>query len=197
MAEEIREDNTEEIKESESSEAPETKAAESAAEEAPKSKKECKKESKDKCKKQIEALEKELEEQKDRYLRMMAEYDNFRRRAAKERESVYTDAYCDALEAVLPVMDNLELAAKYSDGDAAKIAEGVKMVLNSFGSVFEKLGIEEIEAAPGVAFDPNVHNAVMHVEDDAFGENEIAEVFTKGYKKGEKILRHTMVKVAN
>ncbi len=194
MTEEIRDEQTEEVKETE---IPAEENTEAPAEETAKSKKEEKKSSKDKAKKQIEALENELAEQKDKYLRMMAEYDNFRRRAAKERESVYTDAYCDALEAVLPVMDNLELAARYSGGDAEKIAEGVKMVLNSFGAVFEKLGIEEIEAAPGVAFDPNLHNAVMHVEDESLGENEIAEVFTKGYKKGDKVLRYTMVKVAN
>ena len=194
MSEEIRDAQEEEVKETEISAEENTEAP---AEDAAKPKKEEKKASKDKAKKQIEALENELAEQKDKYLRMMAEYDNFRRRAAKERESVYTDAYCDALEAVLPVMDNLELAARYSGGDAEKIAEGVKMVLNSFGSVFEKLGIEEIEDAPGVAFDPNLHNAVMHIEDESFGENEIAEVFTKGYKKGDKILRYTMVKVAN
>lgn len=194
MTEEIRDEQTEEVKETE---IPAEENTEAPAEETAKSKKEEKKSSKDKAKKQIEALENELAEQKDKYLRMMAEYDNFRRRAAKERESVYTDAYCDALEAVLPVMDNLELAARYSGGDAEKISEGVKMVLNSFGAVFEKLGIEEIEAAPGVAFDPNLHNAVMHVEDESFGESEIAEVFTKGYKKGDKVLRYTMVKVAN
>lgn len=194
MSEEIRDTQEEEVKETET---PAEDNTDAPAEEPEKCKKEEKKASKDKAKKQIEALENELAEQKDKYLRMMAEYDNFRRRAAKERESVYTDAYCDALEAVLPVMDNLELAARYSGGDAEKIAEGVKMVLNSFGAVFEKLGIEEIEAAPGVAFDPNLHNAVMHIEDEAFGENEIAEVFTKGYRKGDKILRYTMVKVAN
>ena len=194
MSEEIRDAQEEEVKETE---APAEENTEAPAEEPEKSKKEEKKSAKDKAKKQIEALENELAEQKDKYLRMMAEYDNFRRRAAKEREGVYTDAYCDALEAVLPVMDNLELAARYSGGDAEKIAEGVKMVLNSFGAVFEKLGIEEIEAAPGVAFDPNLHNAVMHIEDESFGENEIAEVFTKGYRKGDKILRYTMVKVAN
>jgi len=194
MSEEIRDAQEEEVKETEISAEENTEAP---AEDAAKPKKEEKKASKDKAKKQIEALENELAEQKDKYLRMMAEYDNFRRRAAKERESVYTDAYCDALEAVLPVMDNLELAARYSGGDAEKISEGVKMVLNSFGAVFEKLGIEEIEAAPGVAFDPNLHNAVMHVEDESFGESEIAEVFTKGYKKGDKVLRYTMVKVAN
>lgn len=194
MSEEIRDAQEEEVKETE---IPVEEDTEAPAEEPEKSKKEEKKSAKDKAKKQIEALENELAEQKDKYLRMMAEYDNFRRRAAKEREGVYTDAYCDALEAVLPVMDNLELAARYSGGDAEKIAEGVKMVLNSFGAVFEKLGIEEIEAAPGVAFDPNLHNAVMHIEDESFGENEIAEVFTKGYKKGDKILRYTMVKVAN
>ena len=193
MNEEKREEFMETLNELEN----DTPVAEEPSEEVPKAKKESKKESKDKYKKQIETLEAELAEQKDKYLRMMAEYDNFRRRAAKEREGVYTDAYCDALEAVLPVMDNLELAARYSGGDAEKTAEGVKLVLSSFAAAFEKLGIEEIEAGPGVAFDPNLHNAVMHTEDENLPENTISNVLMKGYKLGDKIIRAAMVAVAN
>lgn len=147
--------------------------------------------------KQAEKLEAELAEQKDKYLRMMAEYDNFRRRAAKERDSAYSDAYCDALEAVLPVIDNLERAAGYAGSDPSKVSEGVKMTLDSFSAALSKLGFEEIPAEPGTKFDPELHNAVMHSEDENFGENEITDVFAKGYKKGSRVLRHTMVKVAN
>lgn len=151
----------------------------------------------EKATKEIEKLEAELAEQKDKYLRMMAEYDNFRRRAAKEREAAYTDAYCDALEAVLPVIDNLERAATYGGSDAEKVTEGVKMTLDAFSAALAKLGVEEIPAEEGTQFDPQFHNAVMHTEDENFGENEITDVFAKGYKRGDRVLRHTMVKVAN
>lgn len=143
-------------------------------------------------KEKLSAAEGEIAEQKDKYLRLLAEYDNFRRRSQKEKEGIYTDAYGEALKALLPVADNLELAVRYSEGD--KVVEGVKMVLNQLHDALSKMGIEEIETK---TFDPNVHNAVMHVEDDAFGEGEIVEVFQKGYRKGDKIIRYAMVKVAN
>lgn len=143
-------------------------------------------------KEKLAAAETELAEQKDKYLRLLAEYDNFRRRSQKEKESIYSDAYGEALKALLPVADNLELAARYDQGD--KVMEGVKMVLNQLHDALTKMGIEEIETE---TFDPNVHNAVMHVEDDAYGEGAVVEVFQKGYRKGDKIIRHAMVKVAN
>ncbi len=143
-------------------------------------------------KEKLSAAEGEIAEQKDKYLRLLAEYDNFRRRSQKEKESIYSDAYGEALKALLPVADNLELAVRYSEGD--KVVEGVKMVLNQLHDALSKMGIEEIETK---TFDPNVHNAVMHVEDDAYGEGEIVEVFQKGYRKGDKIIRYAMVKVAN
>lgn len=143
-------------------------------------------------KEKLAAAETELAEQKDKYLRLLAEYDNFRRRSQKEKEGIYSDAYGEALKALLPVADNLELAVRYDQGD--KVVEGVKMVLNQLHDALTKMGIEEIET---VTFDPNVHNAVMHVEDDACGEGEIVEVFQKGYRKGDKIIRYAMVKVAN
>lgn len=147
--------------------------------------------------KELEELGKELEEQKDKYLRMMAEYDNFRRRSAKERDAAYTDAYCGALEAVLPVIDNLERAASYEGSDPAKVTEGVKMTLDAFKAALERLGVEEIPAEPGGQFDPNLHNAVMHADDEERGENEITDVFAKGYRRGDRVLRHSVVKVAN
>ena len=151
----------------------------------------------EKQKKENERLEAELAEQKDKYLRMMAEYDNFRRRSVKERESAYTDAYGDALAAVLPVIDNLERAAAFGDSDPSKVADGVKLTLDAFNAALERLGVEEIPAEPGGQFDPNLHNAVMHSEDEEHGENEITDVFAKGYRRGDRVLRHTMVKVAN
>ncbi|MGM9637212.1 MAG: nucleotide exchange factor GrpE [Eubacteriales bacterium] len=128
----------------------------------------------------------------DKYLRLMAEYDNFRKRSAKEKDGIYADAYADALKAILPVIDNLERAVQFSEGD--KVVEGVKMTLSQFNAALEKLGVEEI---PAETFDPKVHNAVMHIEDDSYGEGQIVEIFQKGYRKGDKILRFAMVKVAN
>ena len=143
-------------------------------------------------KKQLEAAKAELAEKNDAYLRLAAEYENFRRRSAKEREGIYTDAYSDALNALFPVVDNLERAAQYTDGES--VAKGVSMVLKSVRETFEKLGVTEI---PTETFDPNLHNAVMHVEDPAYGEGAIVEVLQKGYCRGDKVLRYAMVKVAN
>lgn len=128
----------------------------------------------------------------DKYLRLMAEYDNFRKRSAKEKDGIYADAYTDALKAILPVIDNLERAVQYADGD--KVLEGVKMTLSQFTAALEKMGVEEI---PAETFDPKVHNAVMHIEDENYKEGQIVEVFQKGYRKGDKIVRFAMVKVAN
>ncbi len=140
----------------------------------------------------LSKAEKSLAENADKYLRVMAEYDNFRKRSAKEKEGIYADAYTDALKAILPVIDNLERALQFSEGD--KVVEGVKMTMNQFSAALEKMGVEEI---PAETFDPNVHNAVMHVEDESCGEGQIVEVFQKGYRKGDKIIRFAMVKVAN
>ena len=130
-------------------------------------------------------------------MRLFAEYDNFRKRSAKEREGVYADAYIDALTQILPILDNLERAAQFSDEDAeTPMAKGLALTLKSFEEVLSKMGVKEIEAL-GKSFDPNLHNAVMHIEDENYGENEIVEVFMKGYIRGEKVLRHSMVKVAN
>ena len=140
------------------------------------------------------ALEKELEECKDKYLRLAAEYDNFRKRSAKEKESIYSDAVADVVGEILPIFDNLERAAIYED--AEKVAQGLALTSKSAEAMLTKLNIEKFGAA-GDAFDPNLHNAVMHIDDDSFGENEIVEVFQKGYKKGGRIIRFAMVKTAN
>lgn len=130
----------------------------------------------------------------DKFLRLAAEYDNFRRRSAKERENLFADAYADALAAFLPVIDNLERAAQFADGES--VAKGVAMTLKGINDTLERLGITEIEAE-GKPFDPEVHNAVLHVEDEALGEGVVAEVLQKGYRKGDRVLRYSMVKVAN
>ena len=145
-------------------------------------------------KKQLDAKAEECAALNDKYLRMAAEYENFRKRSAKEREGVYADACADCIAALLPVLDNLERAAQYKNDDPATVAKGLEMTLKSFYDTLGKLGVTEI---PAETFDPNVHNAVMHVEDEEYGESEIVEVLQKGFIKGEKVIRYAMVKVAN
>lgn len=131
----------------------------------------------------------------EKYLRLMAEFDNYKKRSVRERENIYTDVRVDTVTRFLPVYDNLERALKTETSDEA-YKKGVEMTFNQLCEVFKKLGVEPIESI-GQPFDPNMHNAVMHVEDDAFGENEIVDEFQKGFKIGEKIIRFSMVKVAN
>lgn len=142
--------------------------------------------------KQLEAAKAEADASNDKYLRMMAEYDNFRKRSAKEKEGVYADAYADCIANILPILDNLERAAAFDQLEGLK--KGLEMTAKAFGDALEKMGITEIETKQ---FDPNLHNAVMHIEDEALGESEIVEVFQKGYCKGDKVIRYAMVKVAN
>lgn len=147
-----------------------------------------------KLKDENKKLTNEVEALKDRLLRLTAEYDNYRKRTAKEKEGIYTDACTDVLKEMIPVLDNLERAIAV-DGSAEDIKTGVEMTIKGFKNSFEKLGVEEIDATG--EFDPNYHQAVMHIEDKNLGANSIAEVFQKGYKRGEKIIRYTVVKVAN
>lgn len=142
-----------------------------------------------------EALQASLREQEDKYLRLLAEYDNYRKRSQKEKENAWTTAKADTAKDFLPVYDNLERALKQETTDEA-YAKGVQMIMTQLKTVLEKLGIEEIPAL-GETFDPNFHNAVMHMEDDSLGENTVAEVFQTGFKIGDKVIRHAMVKVAN
>lgn len=192
--------NTEEVTE----EVTEVENVEEAVEEAPENTVEedtpLKRKDKKKLQKaeaEIEELKTKLAEEQDKYMRLYAEYDNFRRRSAKEREGVYSDAYCDALQNILPIIDNLERATQYSsEAPDSPMAKGIELTIKSCVEALNKMGVYEIEAL-GKQFDPNFHNAVMHVDDDSFGENEIVEVFMKGYVKGDKVLRFSMVKVAN
>ena len=142
--------------------------------------------------KDLEAQTEKCKEFEDRYLRMMAEYDNFRKRSAKEKDGVYADAYADCIANLLPILDNLERAEKCDNLEGLK--KGLEMTAKAFDDALSKMGITEIETK---TFDPNLHNAVMHVDDETVGENEIVEVFMKGYAKGDKVLRYSMVKVAN
>ena len=142
-----------------------------------------------------EPLKEQLAKEHDGYLRLAAEYDNFRKRSQKEKESIYADAKADALTAFLPVYDNLERALKQETADEA-FKKGVEMTMTQLREILTKLGISEIPAL-GESFDPNLHNAVMHVEDEAAGENTIVDVFQAGFKLGDKVIRFAMVKVAN
>ena len=137
----------------------------------------------------------ELKGANDRYLRLLAEYDNYRKRSQKERDSLYADIKSDTVAKFLPVYDNLVRALAQSTEDEA-YRRGVEMIMTQFNTTLEKLGATRIESL-GQKFDPSLHNAVMHVEDEEKGENEIVEVFQEGFMMGEKVIRFAMVKVAN
>jgi len=143
----------------------------------------------------LAAANEKLKDLNDRYLRLLAEYDNFRKRSQKEREAAYTDTVCQVLADLLPVLDNLERAMEAPTQDEA-YKKGVEMTLKQFQDALSKLGVSEIDAL-GRPFDPALHNAVMHVEDGRCGENAVAEVFQKGYARCDRVIRHAMVKVAN
>ena len=150
----------------------------------PKEKKETKKE-----------IEADLAAEKDKYLRLLAEYDNFRRRSARERENIYADVRCETLKKFLPVYDSLSRALEQTpDDDPAR--KGIEGIMNQYHTALNQLGVSEIEAV-GQPFDANRHNAVMHIEDDAYGEGVVVEEFEKGFCIGDRVLRYSVVKVAN
>ena len=144
---------------------------------------------------EVNEWEEKYNAEHDSYLRLAADYDNFRKRTAKEKEASYGNGKADAVEKLLPVYDNLERALNQPTQDEA-YKKGVEMTMTQLVGIFAGLGVE-IFGNVGDAFDPNMHNAVMHIEDDAFGENTICQVFQKGFKIGEKIVRFAMVQVAN
>ncbi len=144
---------------------------------------------------ELEALKEELAAKEEKYLRLAAEYDNFRKRTAKEKEAIWSDAKGATILALLPVYDNLERAVNQACADEA-YAKGVEMTMNELRKILEQQGVTEIPAL-GQPFDPNLHNAVMHVDDDSVGENTIVEVFQAGFQTEDKVLRFSMVKVAN
>ena len=143
----------------------------------------------------MEGLAKLVADVNDKYLRLAAEYDNYRKRTAKEKESIYGDAKADTIKPLLAVYDNLERGiAQYDEADVHR--QGLELIMRQFTETLTKLGVTEIEAQ-GQPFDPEKHNAVMHVEDESAGENTVVEVFQKGFMIGDKVLRFAMVKVAN
>lgn len=161
-------------------------------------KKEKKASKKDKENKRITELEEALKESEDKYLRMLAEYDNFKKRTQKEKESLYKEGIADSVANLLSVLDNLDRAAAVdvSQSDAQSVVDGVNKILEQAKEVFAKMGVEEI-AAKGEKFNPELHNAVMHEDNAEYDENVISDVFLKGYKMGDKVIRHSMVKVMN
>ncbi len=146
--------------------------------------------------KKIHELEEALSKQKDQFLRTAAEYDNYRKRSEREKAAVYADATAAAILEILPVEDNLERALAQKECSVEDLRKGVEMVQAQMKSCLEKLGVSEM-GAEGESFDPAIHNAVMHIEDENLGENVIVQVLQKGYKIGEKVVRHAMVQVAN
>ena len=144
---------------------------------------------------EIEALKQELEETTDRYKRLMAEFDNYKKRSAKEREGLYNSLIADIITSLLPTLDNLEKAANAKTEDES-YKQGVELVLKQFTDTLSSLGVKEIETV-GTTFNPELHEAVSSVQDDELGEKEIKEEFRKGYKIGDKVIRHSMVVVAN
>jgi molecular chaperone GrpE len=178
------EELTEETNEESAEQAPEQESTDSAEQEA-----EAPEESAE------EKLQKELDEQKDKYLRLLAEYDNFRKRSAKERLELMETAKGDAVSEILPVLDNFERALGTETQDEA-YKSGVEMIFKQFGDALSKLGVEVIDPT-GQEFDPNIANAVNQIEDENLGENVVAQTFQKGYKVGGRVIRYAMVVVAN
>lgn len=146
-------------------------------------------------------LEAELEEQKNRYMYLYAEYDNFRKRTAKEKENLYSDAVAKVTGEFLGVLDNIDRAIDSSknadEGSVEAVIQGIEMVGKQAGEILTKIGVEEIPCERGTKFDPNLHEAVMHIEDEELGEQEVAQVFQKGYMYKERVIRHAVVQVAN
>jgi molecular chaperone GrpE len=143
---------------------------------------------------EAEALQEKLNEANDKYLRMLAEYDNYRRRSQKERESIYADVRADTVKKLLPVYDNLARAAAQEPTEDAR--KGMEAILTQFKTILTGLGVTEIEAV-GKKFDPALHEALLHVEDEKYGEGEIVMELEKGFKLGDKVIRFSKVQVAN
>lgn len=143
-----------------------------------------------------EKLTAELNETKDKLLRVMAEYDNFRKRSQKEKEMAYGDTKASTIAEFLPVYDNFERAMSADATDLDSFKKGIEMIFNQYGETFKKLGVESF-GAKGDEFDPNIHNAVMHGEDENLPENSVSDVFSTGYKIGDRVIRPAIVKVAN
>lgn len=145
---------------------------------------------------QMELAVKQLDSVKDQFVRLTAEYENYRKRTAKEKESIYQDAQIDTIKAFLPVYDNLERAASAEGGEDDPHKKGLELIFHQYQEILGKLGVTEIPAL-GQTFDPEKHNAVMHIDDENYGENVVAQVFQAGFMLGDRVLRHSIVQVAN
>ena len=161
-----------------------------------KDKKEKKDKKADKAEKALEDMKKELEAQKNNYLRLAAEYDNYRKRTTNEKASIYSDATAKAVSEILTVADSLEMALKAAENAPEEFKKGIELVAAQMQSALAKLNVEKFGEV-GEEFNPELHNAVSKLEDESLGENVIAQVFQSGYKTGDKIIRHAMVQVAN
>lgn len=149
----------------------------------------------DTVKEELEALKAEKDELYDKYLHTLAEYDNFRKRSQREKDAIYSDATIDTVKKLLPVLDSFERALNYECKDE-EFKKGISLIQNTLKEVFDSMGVKEIPDV-GEQFDPNFHEAVMHNEDPAYGENVITDVYRKGYMLGDKVIRFSMVIVAN
>ena len=147
-------------------------------------------------KSEADILKEEVQQLKDKMIRHVAEFDNFKKRTSKEREELYLMAVCDTVEKIIPIKDNLERAIMAAEEAENGILDGVKMILKQLDEALEALGVEKIKTV-GEAFDPELHNAVMHEENEEFGENTVSEEMMSGYTCKGKVVRHAMVKVAN
>lgn len=195
MSEETKQPAEEEI-EQETVETEETSAEETREEKKAKKKKE---KGITFTREQVEQMElavKQLDSVKDQFVRLTAEYDNYRKRTAKEKDTIYQDAKADTVKAFLAVYDNLERAANSAGGEDSPHKKGLEMIFTQYKEILKGLGVEEIEAH-GKEFDPELHNAVMHIDDENLGENVVAQVFQAGFKMGDKVIRHSIVQVAN
>ena len=144
----------------------------------------------------LEAAEQKAKDSFDKYLRQVAEFDNFRKRTTAEKASMYSNGVRDTVEKLLPIIDNFERAVDSTEDKDDALYKGVEMILKQLKDMLKDIGVEEIPAE-GEPFDPNLHNAVMHIDDEKCDTNVVVEVFQKGYKMGDKVIRHSMVKVAN
>ena len=200
MSEETKQpvEETPEVQTDPKEDAPQTEEAEQTAEKAVKGKKK-KEKGYTFTREQVEQMElaaKQLESVKDQFVRQTAEYENYRKRTTKEKENIYQDAKADTIKEFLAVYDNLERAAASEGGEDSPHKKGLEMIFQQVKDILAKLGVTEIEAA-GKLFDPEKMNAVMHIDDENFGENEVAQVFQAGFELNGKVIRHAIVQVAN
>ena len=198
----MSEETKQPLEQEEVTETPEAQVEQEAAQDTEKAEKKAKKK-KEKgitfTREQVEQMElavKQLESVKEQYTRLGAEYENYRKRTTKEKDNIYQDAKADTIKAFLAVYDNLERAAAAEGGEDSPHKKGLEMIFAQFKDILAKQGVTEIEAK-GQPFDPEKHNAVMHIDDENYGENEVAQVFQAGFAMGDKIIRHAIVQVAN